>query len=86
MRACPARKGKGACACSTDRFPTSGFGRRPERTYGRHEVEPKVAPQGGGVNDSIDLNPSAQPRPGAMLRVHHTAATLAFRRPAQREE
>ena len=33
MRVCPAGNGKGACACSLNRFPTSGFGRRPEWTY-----------------------------------------------------
>lgn len=31
--------GKGACACVYARFPTSGFGRCPERTYGRRDVE-----------------------------------------------
>ena len=38
--------GKGACACVYARFPTSGFGRCPERTYGRRDVE---AAQDNGV-------------------------------------
>lgn len=33
MRACPAREGKGACACSLNRFPTSGFGRRSREVH-----------------------------------------------------
>jgi hypothetical protein len=38
--------------------------------------------KGGGINDSIDLNPSAQPGPGAVLRVQTSPQQeICMRRP-----
>lgn len=45
MRVCPAREGKGACACSLNRFPTSGFGRRSERHIGAMKGEASIVPK-----------------------------------------
>jgi hypothetical protein len=51
MRVCPARNGKGACACSLIRLLTSGLGRRPEWPYGRREVEAEPPLNRGLLND-----------------------------------
>ncbi|WP_288458107.1 hypothetical protein, partial [uncultured Sphingomonas sp.] len=45
---CPAGNGKGACACSRDRFPTSGFGPSLREDIGAtNEVKAIAAPETG---------------------------------------
>lgn len=79
IRACPAGNGKGTCACSLTRFPTSGFGRARRETSGTRCAEAEHCPARSGRHtmtaSTHNAGLSASPR-GA--RTPHTTRSTTM--------